>query len=86
MGLIPGGVSGGAASSADWGGSRASPCRLCSASDDRHRECRLAITFEPADAHRAQAVLTELNVAYLDWLDANIRQDFGLALPSLLGQ
>lgn len=31
-------------------------------------------------------MLTELNVAYLDWLDANIRQSFGLELPVLLGQ
>ena len=44
------------------------------------------ITFEPADARRDRAVLTELNVAYLDWLDANIRQAFGLDLPALLGQ
>ena len=43
------------------------------------------ITFEPADAGRDRAVLTELNVAYLDWLDANIQRDFGLELPALLG-
>ena len=30
--------------------------------------------------------MTELKVAYLDWLDANIRLAFGLALPSLLAQ
>jgi hypothetical protein len=46
----------------------------------------LAITFEPADARRDRAVLTELNVAYLDWLDANIQHAFGLDLPALLGQ
>ena len=46
----------------------------------------MAITFEPADAHRDRVVLTELNVAYLDWLDANIRQAFGLDMPTLLGQ
>ncbi len=46
----------------------------------------MAITFEPADARRDQAVLTELNVAYLDWADANIQHTFGLDLPSLLGQ
>jgi GNAT superfamily N-acetyltransferase len=46
----------------------------------------MTITFEPADAHRDHAVLTELNVEYLDWLDANIRRDFGMSLPSLLGQ
>ncbi len=46
----------------------------------------MAIAFEPADARRDQAVLTELNVAYLDWLDANIQQTFGLDLPALLGQ
>jgi GNAT superfamily N-acetyltransferase len=46
----------------------------------------LAITFEPADACRDHAVLTELNVAYLDWADANIQDTFGLELPALLGQ
>ena len=46
----------------------------------------MAITFEPADACRDRAVLTELNVAYLDWLDANIQHSFGLDLPALLGQ
>lgn len=44
------------------------------------------ITFEPADARRDLVVLTELNVAYLDWLDANIQHTFGLDLPALLGQ
>ncbi|TDT16975.1 acetyltransferase (GNAT) family protein [Ilumatobacter fluminis] len=43
-------------------------------------------TFEPADAGRDRAVLTELNVAYLDWLDASIQQTFGLDLPALLNQ
>ncbi len=46
----------------------------------------MAVTFDPADARRDRAVLTELNVAYLDWLDANIQQTFGFALPTLLGQ
>ena len=45
----------------------------------------MATTFEPADARRDRAVLTELNIAYLDWLDANIQQTFGLDLPWLLG-
>jgi GNAT superfamily N-acetyltransferase len=44
------------------------------------------ITFEPADAHDDRAALTELNVAYLDWLDTNIQHTFGLDLPALLGQ
>ena len=44
------------------------------------------ITFERADARNDRAVLTELNVAYLDWADANIQQTFGLELPALLGQ
>ena len=30
--------------------------------------------------------MAELNLAYLDWPDANIGQSFGLVLPSLLGQ
>lgn len=46
----------------------------------------MTITFEPADARNDDAVLTELNVAYLGWLDANIQQTFGLDLPALLGQ
>ncbi len=46
----------------------------------------MTITIEPADAHTDQAVLTELNVAYLDWLDTNIRDTFGLELPAVLGQ
>jgi GNAT superfamily N-acetyltransferase len=46
----------------------------------------MAITFEPADARNDHAVLTEFNVAYLDWLDGNIRATFGLDLSSLLGQ
>ena len=46
----------------------------------------MAITFEPADARRDRAELTELNVAYLDWLDASIQAAFELDLPSLLGQ
>ena len=44
------------------------------------------ITFEPADAGRDRSVLTELNIAYLDWLDTNIEHTFGLDLPGLLGQ
>ena len=31
-------------------------------------------------------MLTELNVAYLDWSDTNIQEAFGLELPILLGQ
>jgi GNAT superfamily N-acetyltransferase len=46
----------------------------------------VVITFEPADARRDHAVLTELNVEYLEWLDVNIQRDFELSLPSLLGQ
>ena len=46
----------------------------------------MATTFEPADARRDREVLTELNIAYLDWLDANIQQTFGLDAPTLLGQ
>ena len=46
----------------------------------------MEITFEPADARRDHAVLTELNIEYLDWLDANIQHTFGMSLPSLIGQ
>ena len=46
----------------------------------------MAITFEPAVARRDRAVLTELNVAYLYWLDASIQEAFGFDLPALLGQ
>ncbi len=31
-------------------------------------------------------MLTEPNVEYLDRADANIRHDFGISLPALLGQ
>lgn len=46
----------------------------------------MVISFEPADARRDHEVLIELNVAYLDWLDASIQHAFGLELPVLLGQ
>ena len=46
----------------------------------------MEIRFRPADARRDHAVLTELNVEYLDWLDENIQHDFGISLPPLLGQ
>lgn len=46
----------------------------------------MVITFEPADARRDHAVLTELNVEYLDWAGVNIRRDFEIDLPSLLEQ
>lgn len=46
----------------------------------------MAITFETADARRDHAALSELNIQYLEWLDLNIRRDFGITLPALLGQ
>ncbi|HSL57884.1 MAG TPA: GNAT family N-acetyltransferase [Acidimicrobiales bacterium] len=46
----------------------------------------MAITFEPADARRDRAVLTELNVEYLEWADAHIRHGFGIGLEPLLGR
>ena len=46
----------------------------------------MEITFESADARRDRAMLTELNIEYLDWLDENIQHDFGISLPALLGQ
>jgi len=45
----------------------------------------MALTFGIADADRDRALLIELNVQYLDWLDANVRRDFGITLPSLPG-
>jgi hypothetical protein len=54
--------------------------------DNGHRRRCMAVTSESADARRDHAVLTELDVEYLDWLDANIRHDFGISLPALLGQ
>ncbi len=46
----------------------------------------MAIIFDIADLTRDRSALTELNSQYLDWLDANIRHDFGVTLPALLGQ
>lgn len=45
----------------------------------------MEITFEPADARRDRAVLTELNIAYLDWLDASIQEAFELDLRHCWG-
>ena len=44
------------------------------------------ITFEPADARRDHAMLTQLNVEYLNWLDVNIRRDYQIDLDGLLGR
>jgi len=46
----------------------------------------MAFTFDIADPARDRAALTELNIEYLEWLDANISRDFGVTLPALLGQ
>jgi GNAT superfamily N-acetyltransferase len=46
----------------------------------------MTVTFELADARRDRDPLTEFNVDYLDWLDANIQREFGLALSALLGE
>ena len=46
----------------------------------------MTITFEPADPTRDHAALTELNMQYLEWLDANIQRDFAVTLPALMGQ
>jgi putative acetyltransferase len=46
----------------------------------------MTITFEPADASRDRAVLMQLNVEYLDWLDVNIRHDYRIDLNRLLGR
>ncbi len=46
----------------------------------------MTVTFELADARRDRDPLTEFNIDYLDWLDANIQRDFGLALSALLGE
>lgn len=46
----------------------------------------MSITFEIADAVRDRAMLSALNVQYLEWLDGHIRADFELTLPGLLGQ
>jgi len=45
----------------------------------------MTITFKTADARRDHAALSELNIQYLEWLDLNIRRDFGITLPALLG-
>jgi len=44
----------------------------------------MTIIFERADAVRDRAVLTAMNVAYFEWMEENIRRDFGLEVTSLL--
>ena len=46
----------------------------------------MTITFDNADPRRDRAALTERNTQYLEWLDLNIRRDFGLTLPALFGR
>lgn len=46
----------------------------------------MPITFEIAEPARDGAALTKLNIQYLEWLDTNIRRDFGMTLLALLGQ
>jgi len=46
---------------------------------------RMTISFEQADVERDRAALVGLNVQYLEWLEQNIRRDFGLEMTSMLG-
>jgi GNAT superfamily N-acetyltransferase len=53
---------------------------------DLNQDGAMTITFDNADSKRDRAALTELNTQYLEWLDLNIRRDFGITLPALLGR
>lgn len=46
----------------------------------------MTITFENADSKRDRAARTERIIQYPEWLDLNIRRDFGLTLPALFGR
>ena len=46
----------------------------------------MTISFEAANSRLHPSALTQLNTQYLEWLDLNIRRDFGFTLPALLGQ
>jgi GNAT superfamily N-acetyltransferase len=41
--------------------------------------------FERADARRDRAALMAMNIQYFEWLEQNIRRDFGLQMTDLLG-
>jgi GNAT superfamily N-acetyltransferase len=45
----------------------------------------MAITFERADAARDRALLVAMNVQYFEWMEQNIRRDFGLEVTDLIG-
>jgi GNAT superfamily N-acetyltransferase len=45
----------------------------------------MSITFQVADAGRDRELLLDLNIRYVEWLEACIRRDFGLELSAMLG-
>ncbi|MEM6858633.1 MAG: GNAT family N-acetyltransferase [Pseudomonadota bacterium] len=45
----------------------------------------MSLVFEQADLDKHHEVLTRFNTEYIDWIDAAVRDHFGLALPDLLG-
>ena len=45
----------------------------------------MALQFERADLTRDRAVLTQFNIAYLDWIGLSVQDRFGLSLPELIG-
>lgn len=45
----------------------------------------MALQFERADLTRDRTVLTQFNVAYLDWIGLSVQERFGLSLSELLG-
>lgn len=45
----------------------------------------MTITFERAEAGRDRGQLLAKNIQYLEWIEQNIRRDFGLELTDMLG-
>lgn len=45
----------------------------------------MSLEFVTADLDTHREVLTRFNTEYIDWIDASVRDHFGLALPDLLG-
>lgn len=45
----------------------------------------MTITFEAAEAQRDRALMLDLNIQYVQWLELCVRGDFGVELSELLG-
>ena len=43
------------------------------------------LVFEPADLEKHREALMRFNMEYLNWIEASVREHFGLAIPKILG-